>query len=223
MTLCQHLSQRWGFSSSRGRGSEPGHRWEPEAHRRQGPSREALGGPVVLGGVSSIGAAWVVSGTGRGGGRPLLHTRRPSRSRGLGTGSGIPHYLRPFPAPSAGCRLLSSPGHIWNELPQGVGGRGPGCSRLPGGAEAAPSPAPAEPPPALSPLGQDEAEAGLGPVWLSLAVRGQVSQRLVGLAGLPASRSGTWNMCQGVKGQRDCPRDPWDPVSEVMQCLGTKD
>lgn len=110
LTLRQHLSASAGASAA---AVEEALGLVTDGSRRltdaRAPAGRPWGGPVVLGGVSSIGAAWVVSGTGRGGGWPLLHACRPSWSTGLGTGSGIPHYLRPFPASSAGCRAAVFP------------------------------------------------------------------------------------------------------------------
>lgn len=92
-------------------------RWESEARRRQGPSREAAREGLALGvSPASVPLGWSPAHARLGSGlsSPAHCSPPPPGSTGLGTGSGIPHYLRPFPASSAGRR--AAPVFHWPHL-----------------------------------------------------------------------------------------------------------
>ena len=78
----------------------------------RGPQRTGCGPGV--GGVSApVPPGWSRACTRGEGQRPVLS--HPPGSTGLGAGSGIPHYLRPLPAPSAG-RGAAPLSHHWPHL-----------------------------------------------------------------------------------------------------------
>lgn len=153
--------------------------------RTPGPGREVAGeGPwagLCVGAVSSISAAWVVSGT------PGLGRGRPSRAHSPWRGLRNPALSLALPASSAGRRAAVFPWPHLERVTQGVGGRGPGCSRLPGERKH-PLPAPATAPPGLSPRKQDE--ACLGPARLSPAVGGRQNCAPTGRLGPPRELGG---------------------------------
>lgn len=173
------------LGSSLGRGTGPSHRRESQARGRQAPAGRRPGrdrGPgCVWGGVSSISAAWVVSGT------PGLGRGRPSRAHSPWRGLRNPALSLALPASLAGRRAAVFPWPHLERVTQGVGGRGPGCSRLPGERKH-PLPAPTTAPPGLSPRKQDE--ACLGPARLSPAVGGRQNCAPTGRLGPPRELGG---------------------------------
>lgn len=126
-------SRRPGSGSSLGRGTGPSHRRESEARRRQAPAGRRPGEGPWPGGVSSIGAAWVVSGThGLGSGRP---SRAHSPWRGLRN----PALSLALPASSAGCRAAVFHGRIWSELPRVSAAEGRAAAASQGSGSSPPS------------------------------------------------------------------------------------
>lgn len=198
----------------------------------RGPGGEgASPASCCLGGLRHVGRGSGLS-------SPTARLAAPPGATGLGTSSGIPHYLGRFQLPQQGAGLLPSrTGHIWNPLPRGVGAagfRGRAGSTLPGISHScAPGPAPSD---------------RRGWPGASVAVGGQGEVSLPSGRGPPREEPGgageclwlAWSssfqnqhleiQCQGLKGPEG--RSPVcgelrareaGPLPEALQCPGTKD